>query len=519
MLAEMNHAAGLVFGRMAVLANHDPEFRSALACVLAGLLGTRQDLEDDRVAAEEVSPPRTEPDGDTVVLPVEQTATLPVVAVTRTQRPPREPVQTDLSAIDARCRLKAEGARWAVERQRCMNEGIPFKTAIEPRDRDLIARAKQVGCFLWMNAPTAPRPADLGLLGALASCFEAAAEAAALLREFAMEPQEEDLFHQRLDVAAKAQSALRSAVTAVGAPTDTEQQSIYEWLRRTAAETGTFIERHLRADDPADPNSSADIRNCIQAVREACRKSFDRRRQQTDRVKRLRYHTKRLASGSGTDHDWHTIAQVADQLVGDGMPPSSREIRDAVLPIINTAPGSDGFPLAFRLVLREAQKYRAEQDAEQDVQPPGQDEVVLTDEVRAVRKFLEGTSLVMIGGDCRDHAQEAIKKAFALKEVDWVKSRAHQSVERFRPHIMREDVQVVLLIIRWASHGWGDIKQLCDRHGKLFVRLPGGYSPNQVADQIMAQCGRLLDKEARSCGEAGRPTEGGRVRDFEELSK
>jgi acetoin utilization deacetylase AcuC-like enzyme len=186
-----------------------------------------------------------------------------------------------------------------------------------------------------------------------------------------------------------------------------------------------------------------------------------------------------------------------------------------VLPIIDIAPGSDGFPLAFRLVLREAQKYRAEHN----VQPPGQDETVLTAEVRTVREFLKGTILVMIGGDYRDHAQDRIKEAFALKEVDWVKSRAHQSVERFRPHIMRDDVKVVLLMIRWASHGYGDIKELCDRHGKLFVRLPGGYGPNQVAGQIMAQCGRLLDKEARSCDEVGRPIEGGRVRDFEELSK
>jgi hypothetical protein len=283
--------------------------------------------------------------------------------------------------------------------------------------------------------------------------------------------------------------------------TDTEQQSIYEWLRRTATENGIFIERHLRADDPADPNNSADIRNRIQAVREACRKSLNRRRQRTDRVKRLRYHTKRLVSGRGTDHDWQTVAQVADQLVGDGVPPSNREIRDAVLPLIDIAPGSDGFPLAFRLVLREAQKYRAEQE----VQLPSQDEVTPTDEVRAVRKVMEGTSLVIIGGDCRDHAQDRIKEAFALKEVDWVKSRAHQSVERFRPHIMRDDVKVVLLMIRWASHDWRDIKQLCDGHGKLFVRLPGGYGLNQVAGQIMAQCGRLLDKEARSCDEVDFP--------------
>jgi hypothetical protein len=53
----------------------------------------------------------------------------------------------------------------------------------------------------------------------------------------------------------------------------------------------------------------------------------------------------------------------------------------------------------------------------------------------------------------------------------------------------------VLLAIRWSSHSFGDVKRSCDRHGKPMVRLPGGYSPNQVAAQILAQCsGRLGDR-------------------------
>ena len=497
MFAVMNDAVSTVVGRMSVLANHDPEFRSALARILDGLLGAKQDLEDDRITAEEgcasvacAERPRTVTEDDAVVVSVEQTATLPVVAIRRIQRQPREPIQTDLSAIEARCRLKAEGARWAAERERCKNAGILFRTVIEPRDRELIARAKNFGCFLWTNGPNRPQPADVGLCDVLASCFEATADAAGLLRECVMETTEKDMFRQCLAAAAEAQSALRSAVMAIGAPTDTEQRSIYEWLKRAAAENEVFIERHLRADDPADPYDSTDIRGRIQIVRETCRKSFDRRRQRTDRVKRLRYHTNRLVSGSGTDHDWQTIAQVADDLVKDGVPPSNREIRDAVLPIIDIAPSTDGFPITFQLVLREARKYQAEQDT----CPPCRNEAALTAEVRAVRKFLAGTSLVMIGGDCRGRAQEAIKDAFALKEVDWVQTKAHQPVERFGPHIVRDDVKIVILLIRWASHGHGDIKQLCDRHGKLFVRLPGGYSPNQVASQIMAQCGQMLQQ-------------------------
>ena len=62
----------------------------------------------------------------------------------------------------------------------------------------------------------------------------------------------------------------------------------------------------------------------------------------------------------------------------------------------------------------------------------------------------------------------------------------------FEAAIARPDVALVLLAIRWSSHAFGDVKQFCDRHGKPLVRLPGGYSPNQVAAQILAQCSEQL---------------------------
>ena len=37
------------------------------------------------------------------------------------------------------------------------------------------------------------------------------------------------------------------------------------------------------------------------------------------------------------------------------------------------------------------------------------------------------------------------------------------------------------------------MKQFCDRYGKPLVRLPGGYNPNQIAAQILAQCSGHLE--------------------------
>ncbi|WP_154673818.1 hypothetical protein [Singulisphaera acidiphila] len=79
-----------------------------------------------------------------------------------------------------------------------------------------------------------------------------------------------------------------------------------------------------------------------------------------------------------------------------------------------------------------------------------------------------------------------------LKELFWIETKEHQSIAAFEPAIARPDVALVLLAIRWSSHAFGDVKPYCERQGKLLVRLPGGYSPNQVAAQILAQCSEHL---------------------------
>ena len=101
--------------------------------------------------------------------------------------------------------------------------------------------------------------------------------------------------------------------------------------------------------------------------------------------------------------------------------------------------------------------------------------------------------VVLIGGDLRPPAREALKRAFDLKEVDWVETQGHDSVSRFESHVARPDTAVVLLAIRWTSHSFANVKEFCDSHDKPLVRLPGGYHPNQVAFQIARQCGERLE--------------------------
>ncbi len=99
----------------------------------------------------------------------------------------------------------------------------------------------------------------------------------------------------------------------------------------------------------------------------------------------------------------------------------------------------------------------------------------------------------MIGGERRSWAADALTQAFALNELIWIEGH-DQSYADFEPQVARPEVAVVILAIRWSRHGFGEVKEFCDRYNKLLVRLPGGYSPNLVAFHMLSQVGERLGK-------------------------
>ena len=122
------------------------------------------------------------------------------------------PTQTDFNLIQSRCRLKAEGARWAATRRRMIAEGADFNTDIKPADWNITEKARELpGCFLWMCCPSTPSPLDLNLYEELAKCFDTLADAAALFEDILekLEPPG-DVFEKVVDLLAEAQSAVRN---------------------------------------------------------------------------------------------------------------------------------------------------------------------------------------------------------------------------------------------------------------------------------------------------------------------
>lgn len=401
-----------------------------------------------------------------------------------------QPIESgDLALVSQRSRVKAAASRWASERIRLISSGVAYSSEIEPRDRQIIETAKKLtNCYLWMIRPTVVVPSDLSVYETLAICFDLLAEvlelAAVHLETISSDRQ---LHAELLQLAAEAQSALRQAVQQFGDFNDNDQLESFFWVRNSAAAERLFVGRFMRKEDRADPSQSSELLFRINdfSARVKLRAQSNRKRKKL--LQKLEYQLE-VALADGQNHHWESVADTVEELISIGTPPSSLELRASLLPHFEMIQQLDHQPRGFQLVLRELGRIRAARFDE----PSTNDGVSLPPIVHSVAELIQGQAVVLIGGDARPDAKEALEQAFGLSELIWVPSKHGQSVSTFEPYIARSDVVVVLLAIRWASHSFTDIQHFCRDHDKPFVRLPTGYSPNQVAIQIMNQCSLRL---------------------------
>jgi hypothetical protein len=390
------------------------------------------------------------------------------------------PANSGLDDLAASCRRKAGAARGVASRLRARS--IQAEDAL---DADEAAWADRLSdAALFQKGLSEGASADLAAVEALADAFETLAAAIELVDEAGPGTRRRRL-EQALPLMAEAQSAVRAAAKALNLGEEPEQARAFDWLKTTAARQRVYLHRFMRVDDPADPARSSALLAQILAA-----SSRERAPRPGAGLDSARARADRISAGLGGDEDWRILAQAVDRIVSDGVPPSHRDLRDLLLPLADDLPDRDDLPSGFRLALREVDRYLSTRPAAGSA-----GDRAPTPEVTAARRLLAGKSAVLIGGARRRDAERELKDALGLAELFWVETKEHQSVLTFAPAVSRPEVAVVLLAIRWSSHGFGDVKQFCDKHHKPLVRLPGGYSPNQVAAQVVAQCAARLGGE------------------------
>ncbi len=415
----------------------------------------------------------------------------------------RAPASTsDLEVISARCRLKAEACRWAVERRHLLEEGAEFMDDIRPRDAALVERGRGIrDCYLWMLDPYAQLPED-DALERVAGCYEALATVADLARDMVIagetvSPAAKDLYY----MLAEGQSGLRAGLVAIGVRPDRDQIDSFSWLRDRTFAQRVFIDRHMKLEDPADPSNWEDLKARAERLRSSWAAARSGDKELSALKQRAKHHAQRLVEGSEGDdarRDWEELFSSIEGMIQRGMPATSREVTDPLMELADRAPAELELNEQERRALEAALKRKelldatarrvAEEEAEQEGEPGP--------EVKEAEELLRGKVVVLIGGARRPGAAEALERALGLEQLRWVETRPHESVTNFESDVSRADVDVVLLAIRWTSHSHGEVQKMCEQHGKAFVRLPGGYGPSQVALQVMGQISERLRASA-----------------------
>jgi hypothetical protein len=303
-----------------------------------------------------------------------------------------------------------------------------------------------------------------------------------------------EFLERAVKLTAEVQSALRIAVETVGNRIpDPDQEKCFLWLRRTTTEQRVFVDRFMRWNDRAEPAAWPGVRDRLELLYEEFHGLLNVDKEATRALNRARYHIKMIERSPGLPHghDWQVIIDSVAAALRVGMAPSSVELRELLLPVVDELPVFEQEHPGFDLVVREIDRFLTTAPVSSSASFPQETSL----EVLRVREMLRGTTVVLIGGDPRPAAKAALEQAFELAELDWLSSEEHQSIEFFRPQVARSEVVLVMLAIRWASHSFGDVKDFCDAYNKPFVRLPGGYSPNQVARQILEQASEWIQQQ------------------------
>ncbi|GAB4108776.1 MAG: hypothetical protein Kow001_07290 [Acidobacteriota bacterium] len=420
--------------------------------------------------------------------------------------------QEDSEILLERLRIKAEASSLAAERERALLDGRDSDTEIAPRLSPVFDRAKALpGCYLWMLHPTQAPAAAPEVFELLEHCYTNTAEALELALAVDLDPAiPEEARKRSLELLAEAQSALRSQAATLGTQDVREQLAVFLWLREVTQQRRIYVSRYMRQQDKADPNRWQDLQERIHELRLQMGASAELDRQRRRLWGKIRHKVSLLQDAGATESDLGILMDTITELLETGIAPSDPTLRDLLLPHLDAFPERAQCPAGLQRVLQEMDRFLADQAQLEERRRTGPPSPPESASVQRVADILRGQSVLLIGGCCRPQSKEALERAFGLGELIWLETSEHGSVTAFEPYVSRPDVALVLLAIRWSSHSFGEVSRYCERYRKPLVRLPSGYNPNQVAEQILRQQGDRLGIPAdRSGGESSPPTPAG----------
>jgi hypothetical protein len=402
----------------------------------------------------------------------------------------------DLNTMIERCRLKAEGARWAIERDERIRDGVDFKLEVKPHDLEIIDRAKQVpNCFLWMNQPRTDIRVQSQDFQRIADCFDALAESLMTLN-VALTTDDAEHFIESVQLVAEAQSALRSAVARVEDHPDTDQQLAYHWLRNRASHDRFYISRFMKITDPADPENCVNVQQ--QAIELRSQATIGKsNKKRGSWLEQARFHLRKISSDldSADDYDWGKVANAVDHWVEEGGSVRSRELRELLLPFVDEIPDSQfsaNFERAVDVLISTTSPKGVETAStdESQAEPETHKSIEVTAdrslEVKQISNWLQGKRMVLFAGEVETEVYEQVFQSLKLDSLLWISPENHHS--EIEKQVDTADLLGVLVTNQWETLLWDEVSELAERGSVPCVRLPTSCNAHQIAVQIIKQC-------------------------------
>lgn len=412
----------------------------------------------------------------------------------------REPAADvlDRVVLARRFDVKARCCAFLMERDAASKRGESLWNFQKDRYEAIKADAATCDARLWMlRAWEDGVEADYAEM--LINGFKNLAQAMELI-------EEDEPASEVLELVAEAQSAVR----ALCEDQDSDQTRVFMWLRQQTDRRRIFLRRHMADATRADPTIWADLRERLTTALQKRRVDAERDRALKKPLQRAAFHAKKIETAFGRGllaeaEDWSAIDRAMEMFTQAGGSLESGVWLDAISPASGAAASmqatelSAGLSASLSPCLRESlarAAARADESEDEEASLRGWERNPAP-ELAKLRAFLRGREIVLVGGSRRPLAEEAIIEAFELSGIRWLDFGEHKSLELFKPDVTRPEVVLVLAMIRFMSHAYDDLREVCQRHGKLYARLKGGYSPNQIATQVWEQLSGQIEGSQR----------------------
>ena len=445
---------------------------------------------------------------------------------------PQKRITEILSVVVTRARWKAAACRLALDRRAtlAMSDGEKELSEAQMLTRERSLRTRLAGLpdtSTWMldqpfgvraTEPKAFEVADdvAAKLERVALCYETLAFAA----ETATDLDESGVFRggpppQFLYLLAEAQSSLLASLADAPTRSDSDQRDVFLWLKDQTTRYRIYVDRHMRLDDPADPNGSSDLEERIRRASRELSEERQVRRQRGQLLNKIRYHVRKLLhDGALRLSEVESLAAALERGFEAGLERGDRTLVELFAPLREltagaigeaaerltaltetiASPGADAASAGHSSSSANAKSADATSDDENDAttKDPERSARILGE----VRALLQGRRVVLLARDITDDEGIALEKELGATSVKVVMVDVEsEEAERWKvldACLADEAVDLFLLGVRLDTDEYQRFKERCLERKTPFVRLPGSFAATAVAHQITRQVGWRL---------------------------